>query len=95
MDDMERTRDYLAKEPEAKWGFVIYRTTYQDDDQWNRFMEHINTRVRLELEQGRDAELFTRIDWCVQEDPALEGAPVSEVRRYAHCHHYYVFLLES
>jgi len=65
----------------------MYRTTYQDDDQWTRFIDHINTRVKLQLEAEGDAELFPRIDWCVQEDATLDGARVSDIRRYVdHLH---------
>ena len=83
MDDMKETRNYLKSDLEAKWGFVIYRTTYQDDSQWKRFMGHLNTRVRLELEVRGDGELFSRIDWCVQEDAELQDASVADVRRYS------------
>jgi hypothetical protein len=82
MAGMQDTRRMLADFPEAKWGFVIYRTTYQDDGEWKRFMEHINTHVQLRLEAEGDTTLFPRIDWCVQEDAMLDGARVDEVRRY-------------
>jgi hypothetical protein len=82
MAGMQDTRRFLSEHPEAKWGFVIYRATYQDDGEWKRFMDHINTRIRLELEEDGDTELFSRIDWCVQEDATLDGARPREVRRY-------------
>jgi hypothetical protein len=43
-------------------------------------MSYLNTRVRLNLEAAGAGDLFTRVDWDVQEDRALEGAGVGEVR---------------
>jgi hypothetical protein len=81
MANIEDTRRALTKDLESKWGFVIYRTTYKDDAEWKRFMDHINTRIRLNLEEDGAGDLFSRLDWCVQEDPALENARVNQVRK--------------
>jgi hypothetical protein len=62
-------------------GFVIYRTTYKDDAEWKRFMNHINTRIRLNLEEDGAGDLFSHLDWCVQEDLALVNARVNQVRK--------------
>jgi hypothetical protein len=43
-------------------------------------MAFLNTRVRLNLEAAGAGDLFARLDWDVQEDRALEGAGVGEVR---------------
>ena len=80
MANIEDTRHALTKDLESKWGFVIYRTTYTDDAEWKRFMDHINTRTLLNLEDEGAGDLFSRLDWCVQEDSAVENAPVSQVR---------------
>lgn len=45
-------------------------------------MSHLNTRVRLTLEEDYEAgDLFSRIDWNVQEHPSLNGASVKQVRK--------------
>lgn len=67
-EDMVSTRELLTKDPTAKWGFIIYRCTYADDTEWARFMQYLNTRTRLELEDQGDGDLFERIDWQVQDD---------------------------
>lgn len=51
MDDLAQTRNILEKNPGLKWGFVIYRCTYESDTDWARFMDLLNTRVRLNLEE--------------------------------------------
>ncbi|KAJ4989480.1 hypothetical protein SVAN01_05015 [Stagonosporopsis vannaccii] len=82
MDDLEKVREVLQRNADLKWGFVIYRCTYDNDEDWARFMEHLNTRVRLNLEEDNAGELFERIDWAVQEDrDSLDGAGPSRVRK--------------
>jgi hypothetical protein len=81
MDDLDSIRKVLQRNPDLKWGFVIYRCTYDDDQKWARFMDYLNTRVRLNLEEDSAGYLAKRIDWAVQEDrEALEGAGSSRVR---------------
>lgn len=44
-------------------------------------MLHLNTRVRLTLEEDYNAgDLFARIDWSVQQDLSLDGADAKQVR---------------
>ncbi|KAF2242217.1 hypothetical protein BU26DRAFT_524407 [Trematosphaeria pertusa] len=50
MYDLNSVRDMLEANPDSKWSWVIYRTTYGDDAEWERFMNHLNTRIRLKLE---------------------------------------------
>lgn len=72
MPDIDCIRDQLSLYPGSKLGFVIYRLTYSDDEQWGRFMDHLNTRVKTDLENDGDGDLFQSIDWAVQEDLALD-----------------------
>jgi hypothetical protein len=80
MGDLTHVRSVLSRNSHLKWGFIIYRCTYTSDIQWAAFMSYLNTRVRLNLEAAGAGDLFTRVDWDVQEDRALEGAGVGEVR---------------
>lgn len=81
-EDMVRIRALLEQDPAAKWGFVIYRCTYENEDEWARFMDYLNTRTRLNLEEGGDEDLFERIDWQVQEDRVkFIGATKYDLRR--------------
>ncbi|KAF2447209.1 hypothetical protein P171DRAFT_430119 [Karstenula rhodostoma CBS 690.94] len=66
--DMVRTRKLLEEDANAKWGFIVYRCTYESDDEWARFMQYLNTSVRTRLERDGDGDLFDRIDWQVQDD---------------------------
>lgn len=74
MPDIDCIREQLSLYPSSKLGFVIYRLTHSDDEQWTLFMTHLNTRVRTSLEEDGDGDIFAYIDWTVQEDSALDTA---------------------
>ncbi|XPT00521.1 hypothetical protein M3J09_009672 [Ascochyta lentis] len=80
MGDLTHVRSILSRNLHLKWGFIIYRCTYTSDTQWAAFMTFLNARVRLNLEAVGAGDLFARLDWDLQEDRALEGAGVREVR---------------
>lgn len=80
--EAERITDLLDFYRLRRWGFVIYRCTYDDDAAWSRFLDHLNKRKDYVLKDCYcTPELAARIDWNVQEDPALGGASKDEVRR--------------
>ncbi|KAJ4348949.1 hypothetical protein N0V95_005035 [Ascochyta clinopodiicola] len=80
MPDMDCIREHIALYPGVKFGFTIYRLTYSSNAQWARFMDHLNTRVRLNLEEEGNGDVFLYIDWDVQEDPGLDDADEETVR---------------
>ena len=81
MDDLAQTHDVLERNPSLKWGFVIYRCTYESDLDWARFMDLLNTRVRLNLEEEGGLDLLDRLDWSVQDDrDVLDNASPGQVR---------------
>lgn len=43
-------------------------------------MRHLNERVRLNLLEDGDGDVFDHVDWDVQEDPLLQDADDSTVR---------------
>ncbi|KAF2637835.1 hypothetical protein P280DRAFT_471995 [Massarina eburnea CBS 473.64] len=73
-DELADIREKLAADPAAKWGFTVYRCTYESDEEWAAFMTYLNTRTRLNLEGTGDGDLFDRVDWNVQENKELFGA---------------------
>ena len=81
MPDIDSIRRQLKNHPGMKLGFVVYRLTYSDDSRWARFMDHLNTRVRIDLENDGDGDVFKHVDWDVQEDLALQDADEEVVRR--------------
>ncbi|GKT90281.1 hypothetical protein Ct61P_08131 [Colletotrichum tofieldiae] len=67
-----------------KWGFVIYRCTYDDDELWNRYLAQLKSFCHDELVEERRAELLEQyLDWVVIEDRAtLDNASRFEVRKH-------------
>ncbi|KAK1845944.1 hypothetical protein CCHR01_11436 [Colletotrichum chrysophilum] len=52
-----------------KWGFVIYRCTYDDGELWNRYLAQLKQSCHEELVKGRRAELLEKyLDWVIIED---------------------------
>lgn len=87
-------REHLLRINEKKWGSFIYRTCYYDDpERWNRFMERLKVFARIGLlnydPEGDGAAIIDDLKWNVQDDPAMEGCPVDDVRWLApfpiHC----------
>src|SRR4051812_39440849 len=62
------------------YGFLIFRTTYGDDEKWEQFMAYLKAQAKRGLEDGGDSHQFERIDWNVISSPDLDGASVDHVR---------------
>ncbi|PLB46181.1 hypothetical protein P170DRAFT_479102 [Aspergillus steynii IBT 23096] len=65
----------LQDAKQNKWGWVIYRCTYDDDEGWARFKQIIQQRA-LECAATSDApELADTLEWVFVEDrDTLDGA---------------------
>ncbi|KAM0272159.1 hypothetical protein ACHAQH_008836 [Verticillium albo-atrum] len=66
----------------AKWGFVIYRGTHNNDTQWENFMTLLKELFAYELRHvGQYEELWHDLLWTVIEDrDSLDGAPKDVIR---------------
>lgn len=67
-----------------KWGFIIYRCTYDNDELWNRYLTQLKAFCHNRLvEKGRAELLEQYLEWTIVEDRAtLENASRSEVRKH-------------
>jgi hypothetical protein len=75
------SQDHLPK-PD-KWGTVIYRCTYKDDQAWNRFKHNLQSETQGTIEfYKRTTEPITENhEWRFVEDRALlEGASKAQLR---------------
>lgn len=71
----------LQEDDHRAWGFVIYRSTYQDQAAWDEFMRRLlaNTTEYLEEEEGLD--LLDNLALTVFDDPSkFNNASTSVVR---------------
>ncbi|GJC99325.1 hypothetical protein ColKHC_08151 [Colletotrichum higginsianum] len=67
-----------------RWGFVVYRCAYGDDDLWNRYIEQLKKNVHDELVHAGRAELLEQyLDWVIIEDrDTLNNASKANVRKH-------------
>ncbi|KAG8157315.1 hypothetical protein KVR01_012699 [Diaporthe batatas] len=65
-----------------KWGFVILRGVYDNDDEWQTFLSLYKAAVADELHDAKlEDQLGQQLEWTVIEDPAiLDGASKGAVR---------------
>lgn len=79
-DHIER---YLQADGHRTWGFVIYRCTYDSDDEWNEFMERLRYRIRQTLEFYNGLDLIDSLSLTVIEDrEKLDDVEASVVREH-------------
>ncbi|KAM0326097.1 hypothetical protein ACHAQA_006690 [Verticillium albo-atrum] len=66
----------------AKWGFVIYRGTYDNDTRWETFITLLKASLVEELQYvEQEDELGPDLEWTIIEDRTnLEGASKDNVR---------------
>jgi len=79
-DHIER---YLQADGHKTWGFVIYRCTYDSDDEWNEFMSRLRYRIRKTLEYYNGLDLMDSLGLTVIEDSEnLDDVEASVVREH-------------
>ena len=65
------------------WGYVIYRTTYENEADWAEFMRRLRwwTADTMEIFNGQD--VLDRMTWTVFDDrERFDGADVTTIRRH-------------
>jgi hypothetical protein len=66
-----------------KWGFVIYRCTYKNDQDWDRFQQLVHDRTREAMAQSDTPQIADSLEWTFVEDRAtLEGASRPQLREH-------------
>jgi hypothetical protein len=67
----------------SKWGNIIYRTTYKDDQAWDRFKQKLQAETEEEISfyKGTSDARKENHEWRFVEDPALlDGASKTQLR---------------
>lgn len=65
------------------WGYVIYRTTYENDNDWAEFIRRLRTWAAdtMEFYNGRD--VLDQMTWTVFDDrERFDGADTATIRRH-------------
>lgn len=66
---------------DTPYGFRMYRTTYGDDEKWDRFMSYYKANVEKALEHNAESRHeLSLMDWTVQSGPELHGATTDQIR---------------
>ncbi|PSK53208.1 hypothetical protein B9Z65_3408 [Elsinoe australis] len=79
-DDIERQ---LVRDSHRAWGFVIYRCTYDSDDQWATFLDRLRTRTRESFAEYNGEDILDLLAYTIIEDRSVfEDATVELVREH-------------
>lgn len=70
----------IAESKLDKWGWVIYRCTYKDNQAWERFKQNIIETSRRGINESDAPELADRLELTFVEDRTLEDAPMEQLR---------------
>ena len=82
-NDADNIERYLQEDGHRTWGFVIYRCTYESDDDWDQFMECLRDQIRRSLEHSNGLDMMDSLSITVFEDRSiLDGASTSVVREH-------------
>lgn len=66
-----------------KWGFVIYRCTYKNDQDWHHFKQLVHDRTKKAMAESDAPEIADSLEWTFVEDrDTLDGASRSRLRRH-------------
>lgn len=66
------------------WGFVIYRTTYVSDADWEEFLRRLRYHMEKSFDRCNGRDILDRFKWTVFSDPALfDGADTAAVRAHS------------
>jgi len=66
-----RLRENLKERALKKWGFVIYRCTYDSDEEWARLMQNLNARAREHLETYDGSDLLESLEFTIRDDKSV------------------------
>jgi hypothetical protein len=72
----------MREDGHQKRGWVIYRCTYDSDEQWQAFLERFGYYVHATLAFHNGEDLESSLDIQVLQDPAFDGATPDDVRQY-------------
>ncbi|KFX88445.1 hypothetical protein O988_09020 [Pseudogymnoascus sp. VKM F-3808] len=82
----QNIRAYLRHLKHDKWGWVIYRCSYANDEDWTRFQQIINEKSRQDMaERGFPPDVVKSLEWTFISDPTLfNNASRDQLRRHFH-----------
>jgi hypothetical protein len=77
----DKVKEHLRTNQNEKWGFIVYRCTYDDDKSRECMMKRLRIQLRENLICHDAVDLFPRIDWAVQENSSWDGASPALIKQ--------------
>ncbi|KAK0624162.1 hypothetical protein B0T14DRAFT_517607 [Immersiella caudata] len=75
--------DSLVHSGHHKWGFLVYRTSYDDDAAWQRYLQILNRSTWLGLNNENQLRMLPYLSYTPMEDRDLfEGASKDRIREH-------------
>jgi hypothetical protein len=79
----EKVEVELKESRHSKWGFVLYKCTYENDSAWEHFTEIVRQRAKMNLEADKGIDISACLDFTFREDRStFDGATVDQVRNH-------------
>ncbi|KAL9949254.1 hypothetical protein D7B24_005611 [Verticillium nonalfalfae] len=74
----------IRSEGDRKWGWVVYRSCYakEFDPRWQEIKSHIVDELCKDIARSDTPSIAKTMDFVFIEDPALEGAMVTQLQHY-------------
>ena len=65
------------------WGFVIYRTTYDNDADWDEFMRRLRIWTAAEMDMFNGQDVLDHMTWTIFDDrETFDNADTSTIRTH-------------
>lgn len=77
----DKIEQHLQEDGHRVWGLVIYRCTYESDDEWDQFMERLRATINKSLEFWNGLDMLDSLRLTVLEDRAFNGVSTSVIRQ--------------
>ena len=76
----------LSTSGKPHWGFVCFRTGFENEELWTRYKEHILYSTKISLWEVLDSDYVSqifKIDFVEDDQARLDDASIDDLRRYS------------
>lgn len=83
IDPISRIAASFRFMPLPRWGYAIYRCTYENDGHWNSFLDTLNNCMREKLKSAGREEMMESLHWHIFDDRSVfDGMSKDAVRNH-------------
>lgn len=74
---------YLQLDGHKTWGWVIYRSTYNSEEEWQEFLRRLHAQIEASLKSFGGLDIYDSLGFKVFEDQTLfDGASTATIREH-------------